>query len=83
LSFNPLLAVMMLAVGAAAMAAGMGDLHCGAARFAFKKHLLAGLSAAAAHGPQSLTMARQKLFSMKPLKLWLVALNEMRQSDHD
>jgi hypothetical protein len=50
---------------------------------AFKKHLLAGLSAAAAHGPQSLTMARQKLFSMKPLKLWLVALNEMRQSDHD
>jgi hypothetical protein len=83
LSFNPLLAVMMLAMGAAAMTAGMGDFHRCATRFAFEKHLLAGLSTAAAHGPQCLTMARQQLLPMKPLQLWLIAFNEMRQGDHD
>ena len=35
---------MMLAVGTAAVAAGMGDFHRGATRFAFEKHLLAGVS---------------------------------------
>jgi hypothetical protein len=83
LFFNPLLAVMMLAMGTVAMAAGMGDFHRGATRFAFEKHLIAGLATAATHGPQCLTMAGQQLFAMKSLQLWLVTFNEMRQGDHD
>ena len=74
---------MMLAMGTAAVAAGMGDFHRGATRFAFEKHLLAGLASAATHGPQCLTMAGQQLLAMKPLQLWLIAFNELRQSDHD
>jgi hypothetical protein len=28
-------------------------------------------------------MAGQQLLAMKPLQLWLIAFNELRQNDHD
>jgi hypothetical protein len=59
LSFNPLLAFMMLAMGATAMAAGMGDVDTVLTIGTLQHHQVAALTAAASHRLQGLAMTRQ------------------------
>jgi hypothetical protein len=65
LLLKPLLAFMVLAVGAAAMAAGMGNFEVGLAIRAFQHHQITTLPPAANHGPQGLAMAGQQFWTMQ------------------
>jgi hypothetical protein len=75
LSFNPLLAFVMLAMGTTAVSAGMGYLDGCFARLTFEQHLITPLTAASPHGCQGLLMAWQQLVTMEPLEFALIALD--------
>jgi len=64
LAFQPLLALVVLAMGAVSVAAGMGDIDPFAAPVVRTagQHVRSMLVSAAGHGPQSLDMAWQEIF---------------------
>jgi len=82
LPLDPALAVRVLAVGAAAVAAGVGNLEAVVAVAAAEHHQVAALAAAAAHRLQGLAMAGQQLGAMQPLQFALVAVDHLGEEHH-
>jgi hypothetical protein len=74
LPLNPALAVVVLAVGATAMAAGMGNLEAVLTVAALQHPLVTALAAAAPHGLQGLAVTGQQLGAMEALQFPWVAL---------
>ena len=77
LPLNPALAVVMLAVGAAAMTAGMGNLETVVAACAVQQHQVTALAAAAPHRLEGLVVAGQQLMTMQTLQRALVAFDHL------
>jgi hypothetical protein len=82
LPLNPALTVVMLAVGATAVTAGMGNLEAVLAVATLQHHQVTALAAAAAHGLQGLAVPWQQLGAMEALQLALVAFDHLRKEHH-
>lgn len=72
----------MLAVGAAAVAAGVGNLEAVVAVAAAEHQQVAALAAAAAHRLQGLAVAGQQLGAMQTLQFALVAFDHLGEQHH-
>jgi hypothetical protein len=76
LPLDPLLAFKMLAVRAAAMAAGMGNLDRVLTALTLQHHQIASLLTTTGHGLQGLTMAGKQLMAMGSLQFMLIASDQ-------
>jgi hypothetical protein len=82
LALQPLLAFVVLAVGAAAVTTGMGENCLMVAAVAFQHHDAAVLIAAAAHGLQISMMAWQKLLAVVLFQIAAIAIDQISKEDH-
>jgi len=77
LPINPLLAIMMLAMRATAMSAGMGNPDCRCTGLALKQHVIAAFPPATPHRPKSLMVAGQHFMPMARFQIFLVAIDQL------
>jgi hypothetical protein len=82
LASDPLLAVVMLAMGTTSMTTGMGNTESGFTGFAFKNHVVTSFPPAAFHRPQGLMVAGQHLMAMGLFQVLLVMINQLREENH-
>ena len=75
-------AFVVLAVGAAAVAAGMGQGHLIVTAIAFQHNHAAVFIAATTHGLQCPVMAWQKLLAVTLFKIAAVAIDQISKEDH-
>ena len=82
LTIQPLLTLMLLAMGATTMAAGVGHSKVMVTVMTFHHHHLAVLMAATAHCLQGLMVAWKQLITVGTQQITAIAMNQISEEDH-